>query len=163
MLAGKSHKPRRGLTAALTALMVALLVAIPALASAEVDEYVVGVNGMACPFCAYGIEKKLKDIEGVEELTIRIKDGEVDVPVDKAVTPAQIQTAIKKAGFELRDLVVRGTAQIKTDTGPVIEFSDEFSLPMVGYEGEAGRFEVTGSVTRKGARWVFELTEKEEV
>jgi mercuric ion binding protein len=145
------------------AAVVALFVAIPTLAFAEVDQYVVGVNGMACPFCAYGIEKKLKDIDGVDELNIRIKDGEVDVPVENTVTPDQIQTAIKKAGFELRDLVVRGTGQIKADGSPRIEFSDGLSLPLVGYKGEAGHFKVSGSVIRKGDRWVFEVTEKEAV
>ena len=163
MLARKSHKPHCGLATVLTVALTALFVSLPGLAFADVEEYVVGVNGMACPFCAYGIEKKLEDIDGVDELAIRIKDGEVDVPVVKTVTPDQIQTAIKKAGFELRDLELTGTGNIETKGSPVIEFSDGLSLPLAKYEGKAGRFKVTGSVVRKGERWVLELTKKEAV
>ena len=30
--------------------------------------YSLQVNGLACPFCAYGVEKKLSSIEGVEDI-----------------------------------------------------------------------------------------------
>jgi mercuric ion binding protein len=163
----KQHSKYRHLMILLAGIVVGLVLAVPAAAFADVDEYVVGVNGMACPFCAYGVEKKLKDIDGVSELTIRIKDGEVDVPVDQTVTPAQIQTAIKKAGFELRDLSVSGTGDIRTagdtrtESRAIIEFSPGFSLPIANYNGKAGRYKVTGTVVQRGSRWVVELDETE--
>jgi len=37
------------------------------------------VDGLACPFCAYGIEKQLSKIEGVEKIDIDIGAGAVTV------------------------------------------------------------------------------------
>ncbi len=51
------------------------LVAIAALAAAPT--YRLRVDGLACPFCAYGIEKKLKALDGVVRLETNIKDGTV--------------------------------------------------------------------------------------
>lgn len=36
------------------------------------------VDGMSCPFCAYGLEKRLREIEAIEDLVIRVSDGLVD-------------------------------------------------------------------------------------
>ena len=33
------------------------------------------VDGLACPFCAYGLEKHLKKINGVESIEINMKSG----------------------------------------------------------------------------------------
>jgi len=37
---------------------------------AQIRAVTVSVDGMACPFCAYGVEKKLKRVVGVESITI---------------------------------------------------------------------------------------------
>ena len=39
--------------------------------------YQLRVDGLACPFCAYGIEKKLGALEGVQSVETNIKDGVV--------------------------------------------------------------------------------------
>lgn len=49
----------------LTLIFLALLLSVPALAGGL--NYRVGVNGLACPFCAYGIEKRLNTIDGVKK------------------------------------------------------------------------------------------------
>ena len=41
----------------------------------EADGYEIRVAGLACPFCAYGIEKHLRKIEGVEQIEVDV--GEV--------------------------------------------------------------------------------------
>ena len=35
--------------------------------------YVVGIDGLACPFCAYGIEKQIQKLEGVEQVEERAR------------------------------------------------------------------------------------------
>jgi mercuric ion binding protein len=42
---------------------------------ADQRQATVRVDGLACPFCAFGLEKKLKSIEGVEKLEIKVNDG----------------------------------------------------------------------------------------
>ena len=49
------------------ALVLAGLWAMPAGAG---QSYRLTVDGLACPFCAYGIEKKLGAVNGVEKLDI---------------------------------------------------------------------------------------------
>ncbi len=49
-------------------LLALLLTALPALAG----EVHVQVNGLACPFCAYGLEKKLKPLAGVAGVQVPV-------------------------------------------------------------------------------------------
>ncbi|MFB6262454.1 MAG: heavy-metal-associated domain-containing protein [Bradymonadaceae bacterium] len=148
---------RRLLSAAL--FLVGLLFAGPALA--QIDQYTVGVDGMACPFCAYGIEKKLKALEGVSSLEIHIEKGTVDVSVGegKTVTPDDIQTAIQEAGFELRDLEIRGKATLTDADPPKARFTDQLSLPIRGDIPGTGERTVRGMVSRENGQWTLRLTE----
>ncbi len=69
-------------------------------------EYQLRVDGLACPFCAYGIEKKLKKTEGVESIDIDVNNGVVRVNVAEGVTLTEAQMAklINDAGFTLRGM-----------------------------------------------------------
>ena len=42
-------------------------------------QYQLRVDGLACPFCAYGIEKNFTRTEGVESVDIDLKNGLVIV------------------------------------------------------------------------------------
>lgn len=66
--------------------------------------YQLHVDGLACPFCAYGIEKKLDALEGVERIETNIKDGTVIVTMKDGVAldEATAKQAVKAAGFSLR-------------------------------------------------------------
>lgn len=66
--------------------------------------YTVGVDGLACPFCAYGIEKQLQKLDGVEHVETNIKLGQVRVQMlnGKTLERIQVEEAIEKAGFSLR-------------------------------------------------------------
>jgi mercuric ion binding protein len=68
--------------------------------------YQLQVDGLACPFCAYGIEKKLGALEGVQSVETHIKDGVVIVIMKEGVTldEATAGKAVKEAGFKLRKL-----------------------------------------------------------
>jgi len=79
-----------------------LLVAAAALAAGP--SYRIEVDGLACPFCAYGIEKKLNAIAGVEHLETRIEDGSVRVTMADGMSldEAAAREAVTAAGFSLR-------------------------------------------------------------
>jgi len=64
------------------------------------------VDGLSCPFCAYGLEKHLKKIAGVEGVDINMKDGKaiVHLKPDVQVDDATLKTAVKKAGFTARGI-----------------------------------------------------------
>ncbi len=66
--------------------------------------YSLQVDGLACPFCAYGIEKKLSAIDGVEKIDVDIKEGQVIVTMadGASLSEERARQAITEAGFTLR-------------------------------------------------------------
>ncbi len=61
----------------------------------------VSVTGLACPFCAYSVEKSLGKLPGVDSVTVNLAAHQVRV-VMQADHPAnlqQIKQAIVNAGF----------------------------------------------------------------
>lgn len=68
----------------------------------------VRVDGLSCPFCAYGLEKKIKNMEGVEDLTIYVERGRVEVIFKdkKFFEREKFEQAVKDAGFTPKDIKV---------------------------------------------------------
>ncbi len=66
----------------------------------------VWVDGLACPFCAYGLEKKIKKIDGAKDLFIEINEGYVtfSVPTSKKPKDEALLKLVKEAGFEARNI-----------------------------------------------------------
>jgi copper chaperone CopZ len=75
-----------------------------AAALAATLSYRLKVDGLSCPFCAYGIEKKLSALDGVERLETNIREGTVIVIMKEGATldEARAKRAVKDAGFTLR-------------------------------------------------------------
>lgn len=61
---------------------------------------------MTCPFCAYGLEKKLGELKSVDELIIRVSDGVVLIRLKEGMTLADddLSRAVERAGFSLREV-----------------------------------------------------------
>lgn len=76
--------------------------------------YKLEVSGLACPFCAYGIEKKLDAIDGVESLQTNIEAGTVTVIMKDGAKLDKVsaEKAVKDAGFTLN-----GFAEVTPDKG----------------------------------------------
>lgn len=70
------------------------------------SQYDLRVDGLACPFCAYGIEKKLIKTEGVESVTFDFEKGLVKVNTKTGVvlTEDRLKQLINDAGFTLRSV-----------------------------------------------------------
>lgn len=62
------------------------------------------VDGLSCPFCAYGLEKNLKKLEGVETIKIDVENAFVLLTIaeGKSIDEATIRKNIKDAGFTPR-------------------------------------------------------------
>lgn len=69
-------------------------------------QYQMRVDGLACPYCAYGIEKKLNEIDGVEKITVDLNKGLVTVNVADGVTlpEERMIQLFKDAGFTYRSM-----------------------------------------------------------
>ena len=85
-----------------TMMLLASIWSIAALAAGT--RYQMRVDGLACPFCAYGVEKQLNSIEGVEDIEVNIDKGEVVVTMKDGSTLSEILAGekVSQAGFTLR-------------------------------------------------------------
>ncbi len=89
-----------------------LCLGFPVATQAEFVDAELRVDGMACPFCAFGIEKKLRAVQGVRDLEVLLDEGiiELGFEADSAATVGALEEAVKDAGFKLGRvrLTVRG-------------------------------------------------------
>ena len=86
-------------------------------AQAEIRTATVAVDGMACPFCAFGIEKRLKKVAGVGSVTISARKGTATLvaKAEKSIDVEQIPGAIKAAGFTPGSITVDAVGKVSTD------------------------------------------------
>lgn len=61
----------------------------------------VDVNGLACEFCAYGLESKLTELDGVLEarVSLGLKRARITFEDDATIDEASIRQAVLDAGF----------------------------------------------------------------
>ncbi len=110
-----------GFGRALTCLVIFLLVCVPfpRLSRAEILGAELRVNGLACPFCAFGIEKKLRNLQGVEEVEVLLDDGKVRVAFaeNNRATVEALREAVSASGFQLAGMLldVRGGVVVDGD------------------------------------------------
>jgi len=73
----------------------------------EVSYVKVEVKGLACPFCAFGLEKKLKETEGVETINIDVEEGLTYLSVlnSKKPTKETLEKIVIDAGFTVSSIV----------------------------------------------------------
>ena len=85
----------------------------------QVDEVILRVDGLACPFCAYGIEKKLKKLEGARSLEIMINEGKIVMEwnSDSTLDLEAINKAVETAGFTLRGVRASVRGALMSDSG----------------------------------------------
>ena len=83
-------------------IILALTWSVVALAAGT--QYQMRVDGLACPYCAYGIEKKLNAIDGVEKIDFDLENGLVIVNVIEGVklSDEQMTQLFDDAGFSYR-------------------------------------------------------------
>jgi len=88
-----------------------------AAALADGTRYQMRVDGLACPYCAYGIEKHLKKIDGVEEIEVDLDNGLVIVNVANGVTlgDTQMIKLFTDAGFTFRSMVAEPLDDTKAE------------------------------------------------
>ncbi len=81
-----------------------LVMIFASVAWAQAPKYSVGVDGMSCPFCVYGLEKQLKKIEGVARVETDLAQGEIVVSMKDGDTLQResVDQAVTQAGFNMR-------------------------------------------------------------
>ena len=84
-------------------------------AAAQVGRATVEVKGMSCPFCAFGVEKRLGAVAGVDRVIVDMKDGSAELTASKgqSIDLAAVPDAVRRAGFTPGriEVTVRGTVR----------------------------------------------------
>jgi copper chaperone CopZ len=82
-------------------LVIGILTVFSANAQKGMDKFMVQVDGLGCPFCAYGLEKKFKEFKGIKNVKIDIETGDFSFsyPAEKALTMNAVISQVEKAGY----------------------------------------------------------------
>ncbi|VAW60949.1 hypothetical protein MNBD_GAMMA10-250 [hydrothermal vent metagenome] len=85
----------------------------------ETTRYSIRVDGLACPYCAYGIEKKLNEIKGVKFIDMNLDKGIVSVEAtDVVLQDPQLKQLFQDAGFTYRSKQQAPTSKIPVSKTP---------------------------------------------
>ena len=90
------------------ALVFVILLWLPiATWAAQQEEVEISITGLACPFCAYGLEKNLKKLPEVSTVTVNLADSMAHIVMitDHEADLEAIKKAIVKAGFTPGDSI----------------------------------------------------------
>jgi len=70
------------------------------------EKAIIQVDGLSCPFCAYGLEKNLKKVKGIQSVHIDMKTGKATVIIKSGIQVDNqiLRQAVKKAGFTAREI-----------------------------------------------------------
>lgn len=104
--------------------------------SAQVTEARLRVDGMACPFCAYNMEKRVKTLDGF------YAKSKIDTNLDTGVTvvpwspkerfePSAVRQAVKESGFTLRSIGVSASGVLPAKPAPAAK-TLELTAPGTG-------------------------------
>lgn len=67
----------------------------------DYDKVEVQVDGLGCPFCAYGLEKKFKELKGIKKVRIDMETGLMtfNYPSEKMIDIETVESQVDKAGY----------------------------------------------------------------
>ena len=114
-------KPQNHGTWLATAVILAALLISPSFLAAQTagknelkPKVTVRVDGLTCPFCAYGLEKRIKEIPAVQESIISLEDGIVElIPrAGRHIDIDEVKAAVIAGGFTPRGVQVALAGQL---------------------------------------------------
>ncbi|MFQ5569611.1 MAG: cation transporter [Rhodothermales bacterium] len=149
--------------------LVALL--LPSSAQAQLQEVQQTVFGMDCAPCAYGLEKRIKRIEGVQSATVSLDKGlaHIQFQADNQVTLETLRTAVEESGFSAEEATVRITGTLTQEESQWVLTSangERYLLRQgseVVFENAGRRVTITGTVPKEKSpaqnAWRLQVTE----
>ena len=78
-----------------------LSINIPFVKAEHINIVELDVQGMTCPFCVYGLKKKLEKLPDIKQADVSLKENKVRLTLEPGVKSdeALYQETIKKSGF----------------------------------------------------------------
>jgi cation transport ATPase len=131
------------------------------------------VFGMDCAPCAYGLERGLKKMHGLDEVRVSLNDGKayLELSEKNELELRQIQQEVKNNGFSAKkaEVVLKGELVEKDDDFVIVVGNEEYIIQESTEESirnslETGEIKVRGIVQDKEDSeltnsWQIQLTE----
>lgn len=110
------------LTLALITLITLTLPYAVSMAETKGPKVVVKVDGLTCPFCAYGMEKRLKKLESVKEYKVEHDKGLVELyqKPNRVIDLDEVHSAIEGSGFSPREFSVEVEGKLSERNGQTV-------------------------------------------
>lgn len=88
----------------------------------EKDQYQIQVDGLGCPFCAYGLEKKFKEFKYIKNIVIDITTGnfQFTYPSETPLTIEAVTEKVKEAGYTPKQTTITRNSGIVEESKPII-------------------------------------------
>lgn len=143
-------------------LVIGMMTVFGANAQKAMDTFMVQVDGLGCPFCAYGLEKKFKEFKGIKNVKIDIETGDFSFayPAEKELTLVAVQQQVEKAGYTpITAKIERADGKIEESAGQFVSEITEGTVTknlMVG--GNCGMCEARISKAAKSVAGVSEIS-----
>lgn len=106
---------------------------------AQIKEVRLRIDGLACPFCAYGLEKKITKVRYVRSYDVNLKEGKVFVGIkpEEEVNLSILRKAVKEAGYSLRGIFLRVRGKIGQSEEGLVLIIGENQIGFLLFESEA--------------------------
>ncbi|RMB57115.1 copper chaperone [Dokdonia sinensis] len=148
-------------------LVIALFTTMGMQAQKAMDQFEIQVDGLGCPFCAYGLEKKFKEFKGIKKVAIDIETGDFSFqyPAEKALTMDDITKQVEKAGYTpITSKITRANGSVETSKANNTELSatSEIVTQKILVAGKCGMCEARIEKASNGILGVTEASWKEE-
>lgn len=108
-----------------TILFTTLLLLSTLAGYSQKDLFTVHVDGLGCPFCAYGLEETFKEEEGISKIKIDLKKGILtyELPAARAMTIQAVEKRVTEAGYTPRSVTIQradGRVETSVNDAPVV-------------------------------------------
>ena len=87
-------------------------------AMAEIEGATMQVDGMTCPFCIYGIEKKLKSVDEIKDAEANLRSATVDLTFNEnaVISIKKLKKAVDDSGFTPGEIEVEASGKLEQYT-----------------------------------------------
>lgn len=143
-------------------LVIGMMTVFGANAQKAMDKFMVQVDGLGCPFCAYGLEKKFKEFKGIKKVKIDIETGDFSFqyPAEKALSLEAVEKQVEKAGYTpITAKIERADGKVEESTMASLSESKKGAITKnVMVAGNCGMCEARITKAAKGVNGVSDIS-----
>jgi len=107
----------------IASLIISLFLLLPLGSQAQLLEVKQTVFGMDCAPCAYGLEKRIQKMDGIQSASVSLNDGllTTNLKKDNQLTLKGIREAVEESGFKAKEATITVAGKImKNDSGKYV-------------------------------------------